>query len=366
MNEQLKGMGKSEMEVKSLEDAMREVLTSDEYKSALKEVQEKKRQSTGVFEIKTDPVSVVTSGLTGDVARTVTPVDISAPGLEPNKFLAAAGVRVVPQDKNRASWFDGAYFSNVGYVSELTALDNADGATLTEKYRELAKVGAKLPFSAETTTDMSYFINWAKNEGVKYTLAKVDELIFAGAGADSTKPKEIYGVKAKGATAFNATTAGLALSIYKANLADLIQAAATQVRIQGKGLYTPNLVFLHPTNVAKLRLLKNTQADYINILPNGGMLVYGIAIAETARIAATEMLLVDTSTIQLHQKGSLEMEVERIASTDSFVMYLRWRGQVIVPTDSIKGNIYVANITTAIASLDEATPTTTAAPTTTI
>ena len=64
-------------------------------------------------------------------------------------------------------------------------------------------------------------------------LNKIDELIWGGLGADVSKPKEVYGIKAKGATAFD-TTAGLALAIQDANIADVILAAATQIRISGK------------------------------------------------------------------------------------------------------------------------------------
>lgn len=369
----VKKIGMTKEEKKSFREKMKEILFSDEFKGQLKEVYEKKRQGTGTFEVKTDPTTVVTSGLTGDVTRTM-PGEIFTQGYEPNKFLAAMNVVTVPQNKDKAMWFDGAYYDNVGYVGELTAVTTGDGATLEEKYRELAKVGAFLAYSSEVADDMDYFLNWATNEGVETILGKIDDLIYSGAGADVTKPKEIYGIKAKGSTAFSASTAGLALSITSANLADLIRAAQTQIRIQTNGKYSGNLVYLHPANVAKLYMLKNTQADYINILPNGSMMVYGIPIAESTRIAVGEMLLVDTRTLKLYQKGSLELETERIASTDSFKLHMRWRGQVVVPTNAILGNVYVSNITTAIAAIDAATttaapttlaPTTTAAPTTT-
>ena len=62
----------------------------------------------------------------------------------------------------------------------------------------------------------------------------------------------------------------------------------------------------------------------------------------------------------------------RVPSTDSFVMYLRWRGQVVVPTYAKLGNIWCSSIATAIASITtDASPLlvelyTTAEPTTTI
>lgn len=355
LNESLNEINKKttmvEMERKgTFVDALREVFESDAFKSEFNELLDGKR-AKAAFEVKTDPTSVILSGMTGDVTRTYAYGGIKGSLYEANKFLANMTAVPVPQDKNRAMWYDGTYYANVGYMTELTAITTGDGAAIEEKYRELAKVGAKLPFSSEVTDDMSYFINWARTKGVESVMSKIDDLIWGGAGADTTKPKEVYGIKTKGSTAFNAATAGLALAIVDANIADVILAGATQIRISGKGNYQPNAVFMHPTDVAKLRALKNTRADYINILPDGVMLVHGLVILETAKIAAGEMLIATLGTLQLHQKAGLEMEIERNASTNGYTMYMRWRGQVVVPTTDIIGNVYVANINTAIAAI---------------
>lgn len=353
INEINKKMVKQDVEVKAtLEDSLRSVYESAEFKSQLQEVVEGKRQSTKAFEVKTDPSSVILSGITGDVTRTYPFGGVKGSLFEPNKFLANMNVVTIPQDKNRALWYDGTYYSNVGYMTELTAITTGDGAAVEEKTREIAKVGAKLPFSSEVVSDASYFINWAKNKGVESVLNKIDELIWGGIGADGgAYTKNIYGIKTQGSTAFNASTAGLALAIQDANIADVILAAATQIRISGKGQYMPKMVYMHPTDVTKLRSLKNKQADYINILPDGSLLVHGMVIMETAKVSANELLVATPETLQLHQKAGLETEIERVASTDSFVLYLRWRGQVVVPTTDILGNVYVSNITTAIAAI---------------
>lgn len=352
INDINKKMVKQDVEVKAtLEDSLRSVYESPEFKSQLQEVMEGKRASTQAFEVKTNPDSVILSGITGDVTRTYPFGGVKGSLYEPNKFLANMNVVSVPQDKNRAMWYDGTYYSNVGYMTEITAITTGDGAAVEEKYRELAKVGAKLPFSSEVVADSSYFVNWARNKGVESVLNKIDELIWGGLGADGAKAKEVYGIKAKGATAFDATTAGLALAIQDANIADVILAAATQIRISGRGQYMPKMVYMHPTDVTKLRSLKNKQADYINILPDGTLLVHGMVIMETAKVTANEMLVATPETLQLHQKAGLETEIERVASTDSFVLYLRWRGQVIVPTTDILGNVYVSDITAAIAAI---------------
>lgn len=360
---EMEGRIEKKKETSNYDEAIVQVMSSQEFKSALGKVIEGERQSAK-FEVKADPTSVVTGGASVPVTRTQTG-EIYAPGYIANKFLESAGIRTIPQDKNRASWYDGAFFSNVGYIDELTAITTGDGATIEEKYREVAKIGSKLPFSRETTQDMSYFINWAQNEGRKAILAKVDTEILVGEGDDSTAPKKVYGLISKGTTAFNATTAGVALSIENANIADLIASCVTQIKLQGKESYNPNVVFMNPSDVTKLKATKNTHGDYLGFLPNNQVTIYGLMVMETARIDAGKLIVADTSTFQLHQKQALELEIERTASNDGYVMYLRWRGQFIVPTDAIKGNVYVSNITTAIASITaSSTPSTTTTTTT--
>ena len=345
---------------------LEKVVYSEEFKKQVQEVIEKKRQSTSAFEVKTDPESILTTGYTGDVMRTMGTNQIWSASWLQNKFLAAMTNVTIPQDKNRAIYIDGTYFSNVGYVSEMTAITTGDGASVQEKYREIAKVGAKLTIASETITDFSVFVNWAKSEGLKAVLNDIDTKIYSGDGADGgAYTKHIYGLKTSyGSTAFSAVTAGLTTSITAPNLADLLLAMSTQIKIQSNEQYVGKVAYINPSNVAKLRALKNTNQDYINILPDNSFTVHGILINEYSKVGITEVLLVDPSTLMLYQKGSMEVEMERIASTDSYCMYMRWRGNVVVPTFARLGNVFVANIDTALAALTYATPTT-VAPTTT-
>lgn len=339
-------------------EAVEKLMRSEEFKGAMDKVMNGERNSAK-FEIKTDPTSVITSGATVPVARTMTG-EIYSAGYIGNKFIDASTVRTVPQDKNRISWFDGTFTSNVGYISELTAIDSTsvDGAILAEAYRELAKIGSFMPFSRETTTDMSYFINWAQGEGKKAILSKVDSLILTGVG-NSSAPTQVWGIVESGSTAFNASTAGLALAIDSANIGDLISACKTQIKLQSNESYAAAAIFMNPSDATKLRNTKDKNANYIGFLANGIMLLDGTPVYETARVTAGTLLVADISTFLLYQKAGIELEIERVAGTDSYVMYLRWRGNFVVPTEAKKGNVYVSNITTALAAITSVETTTT-------
>ena len=112
---------------------------------------------------------------------------------------------------------------------------------------------------------------------------------------------------------------------------------------------------------AHIKSEKNTQNDAVRrfqdgvvLLPSGQLQIDGLPVYETTKVAVGELLVSDTNTWQLHQKRALELEVERVASTDSFVLYLRWRGNFVVPANDKLGNIYVSDIATAKAALETA------------
>jgi hypothetical protein len=71
-------------------------------------------------------------------------------------------------------------------------------------------------------------------------------------------------------------------------------------------------------------------------------------------LAQGEIVVADINAIQLHEKQGFELEVERIASTDSYAMHLRWRGNIVIPDEAKKAVIYVANIDTAITAITKA------------
>lgn len=342
---------------RSLYEQAESILNSGEFKAAVKEVMSKKRQSSGIFEVK-----IATSDLTFPVARTNTAVGVYGAQPFANLFLGNAGSPfVIPEGKNRASWLEGSYTSNVGYVDEITAISTTDTGSMTEKPREMAKIAAKMPYSSEMVEDASIALNWFRTKAQQYILNKVDSEIFAGDGDDTTAPKHIYGLKVSGSTAFNATTAGLNGKIDGANVVDVITGCKTQMKISSKDQFMANAIFMHPTTAALIKSEKNTQNDAVRrfqdgvvLLPSGQLQIDGLPVYETTKVAVGELLVSDTNTWQLHQKRALELEVERVASTDSFVLYLRWRGNFVVPANDKLGNIYVADIATAKAALETA------------
>lgn len=342
---QIEKLSKS-TEGKSFEKVLAETFNSDEFKNGLKDVVEGKRASF-VAEVKLD-----SSAVTGTVNLTMPNTQIEADAQKKLVLLGSVPSNIVPQDKNIILWPEGAFTDNTDYVDENNAPGTASSAVLEEKTRKIAKIAAKLPFTRETSTDMSYFLNWAKNEAILAIRNKVDTEMISGLGADGgAHTKKVYGLITSGSTAFNATTAGVNGAIAGAQIFDLLNAIDSQISLGTNDAYQANLILMHPSDFAKYRSLKDANGALL-FQNNGGVYSYmGKTVKQTAKLSAGQMVVLDTAALQMYEKLGFEVEIDREASTDSYTMYLRWRGQFVVPSNKKKAVIYVANIGTAIAAI---------------
>ena len=349
MSAQIEKLSKS-TEGKSLEKVLAETFNSDEFKNGLKEVVEGKRVS---YKSEVKAYTGLDSGdLTGTVNLTMPNTQVEADAQRKLVLLGSVPTYTVPQDKAIVMWPEGAFTDQTGYVAEGEAVSTASSAALEEKTRAIAKVAAFLPFTRESSTDMSYFLNWAKNEAILAIRNKVDTEMISGAGADGgAHTKKVYGLITSGSTAFNATTAGVNGAIAGAQIFDLLNAIDSQISLGTNDAYQANLILMHPSDFAKYRSLKDNNGALL-FQNNGGVYSYmGKTVKQTAKLSAGQMIVLDTAALQMYEKLGFEVEIERVASTDSYVMYLRWRGQFVVPSNKKKAVIYVANIATAIAAI---------------
>jgi len=346
MTETMKGLVEHKAQTPS--EAICKSINSDEFKNLVKDVVEGKRAS-GRMEVKLD-----TSAMTGTVIRSLTDNTIYADAQKKLVFLDSIRKKDVPQDKSVIVWVEGSFTDNTDYVNEGSAVGSADGASAEEKSRKLAKVGAKLPFTRETSTDLSYFLNWAREEAIMAIRNKVDTLLLTGSGADtndSTK-KQIYGIIGQGSTAFNATTAGCAGKFVAPALWQLIDAIDAQISLSTNDAFVADTIYMHPSDFAIYKNMKDANGRLLFEYDNGGFYRFlGKRVVTTSKMTAGSLIVADTSIWDLYEKLGFEIEIERVASTDSYVMYLRWRGQMVTPSNKKKGAVYVASIATALAAI---------------
>ncbi len=140
------------------------------------------------------------------------------------------------------------YTSNVGYVGEGVAIGTADVGTATEKGREMAKFSAKLPLTAEMLEDFNYIASQFRLELQENAMLFEDAEVYGGDGSDGVNPKHIYGIVGHGTT-FNATTAGVALSVAVPNIGDVVDSGLLQAK---KSHYNgANILWINPSDFFK-------------------------------------------------------------------------------------------------------------------
>ena len=328
----------------SLEKAIKQLLSSDEFKTAKAD----KFKTKNVFTVKAD-----TSDITGTVNMTVQRLQI---GFAPERqlaFIPGLATGFVGQDKNRVMWVEGAYTSNAGYVGEGTGQATADTGAAVEKSRAMAKVSAKLPLTAELLEDAEYIASQFRMKMQEKALLFVDGEVYDGDGNDSTQPNHIYGIKGH-ATAFDATVVPTGSKVELANIGDLVDAVILQAEVaEQRGL---NRFWINPKDFFRFKTAKDEMGNYLFVKDvNGQYTISGLQVVRTAEVEANTMTVADASKIQLWWKRNPEIKFSQMNSTDfvddkyTAVMFLR--NQVVVEGQDKTAIIHVSDIDAAIAAI---------------
>ena len=243
---------------------------------------------------------------------------------------------------NSIEWLEGSDEDKTGYVGELTAPATANTYSVVGKTRKFAKIASYIEVSQEMNDWFNAVYQWARTRGIARILRKADSLIWLGDGDDTKYPSHVNGLKTSGSTAFAATGA----KYENATVADVILDANAQAKKNG---FSANLAIV-PFNIeAQLRGIKDKNGNYLYNQVTG--MLGPVRIATSAQLSATEVLVADSSCVEIVDRGEYEMELERIAGKDGWNVRLRKSFQVKVPTAEKKGVIYVGNVTTALAAI---------------
>lgn len=282
-------------------------------------------------------------------------------------FMPEFTVRAVQQDKDAIVYVEGQYASNVGYTTEGNAAGTDDIVSAAEKSRGLAKIAAKIKVTAEMYEDKSYIAQMLQTEMRNKAMQWLDEELFKGEGTDADGKKDkIYGLKTH-ATAFNATKAGVAISVDTPTTTDLAEA----IKLQGvvvdaadsakakQGGFSIDLLYINPVDAVKWRNSKDKNNQYLlTRLSDGSQIMGGLRVVETKAIPANSMLGIESGLAELWIKRNFELKVGQEGndfSKDMYTIVLFMRGQSLVKTLDLPGVIYVSDITAALAAITKPT-----------
>ena len=254
-----------------------------------------------------------------------------------NAFLLA--FRNTTVNGARIAWMEATTTKNVGYVAELAEASKTDVAFI-EKSRAMAKIATYMEISSEVEGWFEMLYDFCVAEGQRIILKDVDAKVWAGAGNDSNKPKEIYGIKAV-ATAFSK------LSTYaNPTLGDVVLDSIAQVQKNG---FRADVAIVSYATLAALKGVKNAQGNYLFNELTG---MFGqVKLYPSDQLADTEMLIADSYCAEVVMSPLYELEFSRQASTDSWRVDFRRHAQVKVAAPKAKGIVYVSSTASALTAI---------------
>ena len=258
-----------------------------------------------------------------------------------NAFLLAFGVK--PLTGARVVWREATTAKTVGYVAELANNGNKTTVTFVEKFRRPAKVATYIEISSEAELWFDELVNFCTDEGQRIILEDIDTKVWSGAGDESTKPTEVFGIKAA-ATAFS----GIA-KYQNPTIADVISDAIAQVKKNG---FSANIALLSYGNEQALKGLKDANDRYLYDQINHTL--GQVRIIPTEKLTDDEILIAANNCAEILLGDTYELEFSRKAETDSWRVDFRKLVQTKIKTPWKKGLIYVADIDTAITAITKA------------
>ena len=328
-----------------------------DFKSAFRAgLEAQKPELEKMFQAKADRFAVtvelktvydIGTGLVSPNNFTSVAVDLAIAPVTPasNPFILAFGIR--PRTANKLGWLEPAAQNGADYVEELAANTNKSDVSFTEKSRKFGKLAHTMRISTEFADWFEQLYNYCVNEGVRMILAKLDQEIWNGLGNDTANvstgasPTKIYGVKSQ-ATAFNA------LGTYTdADLADVIFDAAMQVAKEG---FNANAVFCTWAEYASILNLKDKSGN--RLFSQASQSIGPMRVYPNGRMTDGELLVADTSVVEVYGGNSYELEFIRNGVYDAYDVYFRRAAQVKVTGPNKKGLVYVDDVEDAIEDIN--------------
>jgi HK97 family phage major capsid protein len=246
-------------------------------------------------------------------------------------------------DGARIAWIEASTTKNVGYVEELAENTNKSDVAFIEKQRRAAKIATYMEISSEVENWFEALYDFCVNEGERLIMSDLDAKVWDGDGSAASNPTHIYGVK-------GAATAFAKLGTYaNAHEGDVIMDAVAQIRKAG---FAANVAIVSYATEATLKGLKDASGNYI--YDKAKAAIGQVTIVPSDKLGDAEMLIADTSCVEIFLANFYELEFSRKASHDAWRVDFRRRGQVKVAGPKAKGLVYVANKATAIEAITNA------------
>jgi hypothetical protein len=184
-----------------------------------------------------------------------------------------------------------------------------------------------------------------------------------GLGASGTTTA-IWGIIPQFTTAFSGTTAGVHEQVVNPNYYDLANAMRLQAKVAPNNReYMPSVLCVAPSTAYLIKTAKDLDNKPLML---DGMLGGEFVVVENRTLTATEMVLIDPSVFEMYVGRNFEISIVQDTypvtsgqttttysdiDHDTYTMIAWFRGMLAMNLADKAGNIYVADIATALTDL---------------
>lgn len=302
----------------TFEDALYKALTPD----MLKGVQGKGK--SGEFRIDYNPADLFKANMTAGTNLTystfansvVEPVRVPGVAKAPDRMVSILDMVPIGQlapNQPRLTWVErSARTEGAAARNEAAIMGNSD-FTYISRSTDVQNISTYVKTTNESLEYWDQLLSEIRMELVPMLQRKLDDYLLTGNGA----APQLAGIT----TLVNAFTyTGLNASVSGATVADALYAGLTQVMVNK---YKPNGILMHPTDVAKLNLLKDKNEQYVlpPFMGANGLQIAGIPVNVNTGITTGYVLLGDFTKASVWFRKGIDIRIWDQNDTDPIYNY---------------------------------------------
>lgn len=336
----------------SFDDLLMKAITPE----ALKAMQPKGKG--GQFSIDVNPASIFKANMTAGTNLTystfansvVEPVRVPGVAKAPDRMVSIldmVNIGQLAQNQPRLTWVersartDGSAARNEGAI-----MGNSD-FTYISRSTDVQNISTYVKTTNESLEYWDQLLSEIRMELVPMLQRKLDGYLLTGTGV----APELAGIT----TLVNAYTyTGLDDYVAEPTTADAVYAALTQVIVNQ---YVPNGILMHPTDVAKMNLMKDKDNQFIlpPFMGANGLAIDGIPVKVNTGITAGKLLVGDFTKASVWFRKGIDIRIWDQNDTDPIYNYKTITADMAcafkVPTVNYDAFVYddIADIVAAIA-----------------
>ena len=280
----------------------------------------------GQFTIDYNPANLFKADMTASTNLTygtfansvVEPVRVPGVAKAPDRMVSILDMVNIGQlapNQPRLTWVErSARTAGAAARNEGAIMGNSD-FTYISRSTDVQNISTYVKTTGESLEYWDQLLSEIRLELVPMLQRKLDDYLLTGTGA----APQLLGIC--DATVANAYTyTGLNTSVKSATTADAIYAGLTQVMVNN---YRPNGILMHPTDVAKMNLMKDKNEQFIlpPFMGANGLQIDGIPVKVNTGIAVGYVLLGDFTKASVWFRKGIDIRIWDQNDTDPIYNY---------------------------------------------